>query len=695
MKIETTNLWDKSNQNIKEIGDLNRYFQFYKSSMSKWINKATEYEMVSNNDVDGTGTHFTQEQLQKIQDKNLIRSSVNITLPVIEILQAFLTETQPVPDVIPVGETSKQHAYLYRELIKACLNTNSYTSLQEGVVKDMLTTGRGLLYIRPSYFFNQNVFNVVIEDLDWRDYYPDPHSKLRSHQDSEMIFIARPLGEKRATKIYNLTEEEVRMASGVWEGGDAQLNNPHYNSPGGGLSESGTGERMIWVQEIFRKVQKTMYILLDGSKVFERPSKPIVNVGGEIQNLVISEVPGVYIERLVKVGNFIKSKEMLPIDLYPVVVYSHTHNRNPYEYGVVHQIIDLDYALNKFLALCVENAQATSNGGWVAAEGSITDKKKFETAASTPGGVMEYQADSSLPDGGRPHKDLGNALNSAFYTLVTQMISLIEYITGVHSMMQGSASNAPETQGATNTITSFGMQRPRMYSRRIDNANSILGRLIIQFYQTYAPKENVIRYIDNTSASVEIRTGIQARMQQTEQGSQPVADPLGGDQMSQIEIVNKEAQKQVLTMLGDISTGDFNVVFKSTGNLPTTRAQAMQFLQVLMSRMTNDTIGIAVTEALFKLADVAEADEILRNISAINQMQQQLDQTNEVNKELEKRIQEIQNELERQILLRKEAEIESAVEVRKERADALLKEMEVTVKEEKAEAKKAKKVEYD
>lgn len=695
MKIEATAFWASRNQDILEIGDLNRYFQFYKSSMSKWINKATEYEMVSNNDVDGTGTHFTQEQLQKIQDKNLIRSSVNITLPVIEILQAFLTETQPVPDVIPVGETSKQHAYLYRELIKACLNTNSYTSLQEGVVKDMLTTGRGLLYIRPSYFFNQNVFNVVIEDLDWRDYYPDPHSKLRSHQDSEMIFIARPLGEKRATKIYNLTEEEVRMASGVWEGGDAQLNNPHYNSPGGGLSESGTGERMIWVQEIFRKVQKTMYILLDGSKVFERPSKPIVNVGGEIQNLVISEVPGVYIERLVKVGNFIKSKEMLPIDLYPVVVYSHTHNRNPYEYGVVHQIIDLDYALNKFLALCVENAQATSNGGWVAAEGSITDKKKFETAASTPGGVMEYQADSSLPDGGRPHKDLGNALNSAFYTLVTQMISLIEYITGVHSMMQGSASNAPETQGATNTITSFGMQRPRMYSRRIDNANSILGRLIIQFYQTYAPKENVIRYIDNTSASVEIRTGIQARMQQTEQGSQPVADPLGGDQMSQIEIVNKEAQKQVLTMLGDISTGDFNVVFKSTGNLPTTRAQAMQFLQVLMSRMTNDTIGIAVTEALFKLADVAEADEILRNISAINQMQQQLDQTNEVNKELEKRIQEIQNELERQILLRKEAEIESAVEVRKERADALLKEMEVTVKEEKAEAKKAKKVEYD
>lgn len=686
--------YKNQNQDTDKIAELNKYFQFYKSANNTWLTRACEYEMVVHNDVEGTGTQFTQQQLQEIKDKYLIGSSINISIAIIEVLQAFLTSSEPVPETVPVGESSKEQAYFWKEVIKACLNTNIFTEKQEVLVKDQLITGRGILQVKPANFFNYNEFNVILENLDFRCYFPDPYSKIRSHQDSERIFVATPLNEKRAQKIYNLTDKELTCAVNVWDGGDMSSNNPVFSFNELAQTADQTGERMVWIHEIYEKVQATMYILPDGTKTFEKPQAQ-VDSNGQLQNLVfdIQEKKGVFIKRIIKIGNFIKDEQILPINLYPFVIYSHTHNRRPQEYGVVHHFIDLGHAINKFIALCIENAMGSSNANWIAPKGAIDDPVKFAKERSKPNSISEYNADQNLPNSGKPEQNQPVPLNNAFYSLFKEFIALIEYITGVLPLLQGSSQGAPNTAEGTNTISNFGMQRPKLYARRIDNANSVLGKLIIQMYQAFAPEGNVLRYINNTSATVEIRSNIQAQVEQTQQGQQITESPIGNQKVSTVKIIEEGVQDKLHAIFGDISSGDYNVTFKSTGNLPTTRAQAIEFLKTLLGRMSNDSMSMAVTEALFRLADVAEADQILRDTNAINQMQGQLQQVTQQNEALVKECEKLQNKLELQIMATKEAEIESAVEIRKAKADALLKEMGEKVKEDKREAKK-KQVEY-
>jgi len=669
-------------QNYLKISEYNRAFQNAVSARQTWISRAFEYEMVVHNDVEATGTQFTKEQLEEMKAKHLIGTSINFSLPIIEMLIAFLTASQPIPDTVPLGETSKDKAYVYREIIKATLNTNHFAGeIQEQLIKDQCITGRGVLQVKPANYYNYNEFNVILEPLDYRYYYPDPSSCIRSHQDSEIIFVAKPLSKNKAKKIYGLTDEECKYATSI----DFQGYNPAYDSPFVSTFSTFSDDPPIWIQEIYEKEKATLYILQDGTSTFEKPEM-FVNSAGILVNNILSQRKQVFIRRTIKLGNYIKDSELIPITYYPFIIYGHTHNRTPYEYGVVHNFIDLSHALNKFTAILVENAQQSSNSSMIAPEGAIDDKAKFQKDRSTPGAVATYNADSSLPNGGKPEQNIPTPLSNAYYSLYNIMRELIEYVTGMNSLMQGNPVGAPDTVGATNTLTTAGLQRPKMYARRIDSSNSILGKLIIEMYQAFAPEENVIAYIDNTSAKTQITTNVMMKIQQTPEGQILERSNVGEGQKASI-IKNLETE-EIKTILGDVNNGTFDVVFKSTNNLPTTRAQAIEFLKTLLGRMSSDTMSIAVIESLFKLADVAEADEVLKNMNAIGQAQQQVQQAEQQVEMMSKEIQNLQKQLNYQILATKEAEIESAVEIRKDRADKLLDEMEQSVKEDKKEKEK-------
>lgn len=672
------------NQDLKKISDYNRSFQNAVSARQTWLSRAFEYEMVVHNDVEATGTQFTQKQIEEMKAKHLIGTSINFSLPIIEMLVAFLTASQPIPDTVPLGETSKEKAYVYREIIKGCLNTNQFCGeIQEQLIKDQCITGRGVLQIKPANYYNYNEFNVILESLDYRYYYPDSSSVLRSHQDSEIIFVAKPLTTSKAKKIYGLTDDECKLATST----EFQNYSNTYDTPFVSTFSNSSDDPTIWIQEIYEKEKALLYILQDGTKTFQKP-QPYVDEQGILKSQILSEKKQVYIRRTIKIGNYIKDTELLPITMYPFIIYGHTHNRNPYEYGVVHNFVDLNYALNKFVGILTENAQQSSNSSLMAPEGSIDDPVKFQKDRSTPGGVATYNADASLPNGGAPVQNSPSPLSNAYYSLFNIMRELIEYVTGMNSLMQGNPVGAPDTVGATNTLTTAGLQRPKMYARRIDSSNSILGKLIVEMYQAFAPEENVIAYIDHTSAKMQITTNVMLKMQQTEQGQIFERSNVGEGQKATI-IKNLETE-EIKTIFGDINQGTFDVVFKSTNNLPTTRAQAIEFLKTLLGRMSSDTMSIAVIESLFKLADVAEADEVLRNMNAIGQAQQQVEQAQQQIEMMDKEIKQLEKQLSYQILATKEAEIESAVEIRKEKADVLLKEMGESVKEDQKEKEKAK-----
>jgi len=686
-KVLNKDVYKDNNQSIPEIEKFNKYFNIFKSSSSTWMERASEYYQVVVNDVDGTGTQFTTEQLKTIKELKIISSSVNIAIAIIEVLQAFMTASEPIPNVYPIGNSSKEYSYFWREVLLWAIRENKFgKDILESLIFDQIVTGRGVVYVRPASYYDYNDFNIVIEKVNFTQYFPDPRSKRRDHQDSEMIFLSIPVSKEKAKKVYGLTDEEINMATGWFESvASTSIHNPVINNSGVS-SLTAFGEEQLYIQEIFEKEKATLFILQDGTKTFERP-ETYIGADGVLVDLVKDEVTKIYIRRNVKVGNFIKSSDLLPITMYPLIIYGHTHVGTPYEYGMISQIIDLLYAINKYISLVIQSAQTASTPGYIAPKGSISDHKQFRESTSQVGGIGEYEPDPTLDNNGKPEQRIPQALNNAFYSLFKEFIGLIEYVTGVLPLLQGNASGAPDTLGATNQVTSFGMQRPKMYSRRVDSANDTLGQVIIEMFQAYAPEKVVLNYVKNTSAMTEIVANINLSMQQNEQGQQVYQEDYLGEKAS---IIQDMATNQLKVIFGDFREGKYKTYFQSTGGLPNTRAQAIDFLNTLLGRMSNDQMSVAVTEALFKLADVAEADEILRNINSVNQLSQQLQQTQAQATELQKENEMLVKKLENQIFATKEAEIEAEVKVKKYQVDAAVKDLKDATKEEKKKESKTK-----
>lgn len=653
----------------KKVRRYNSAFQFYQSQRSKWLNRAMEYEMVVQNDVDGTGTQFTKEQLEEIKEKHLIGSSINFSVAVVETLVAFLTASLPKPHVLPIGDSAKSVAYFYRDIIESVLNNSNYNALGERFVTDKIVAGRGGLFVRPSNLLdNPSLFDVVLEDLDYKDYFPDPLSKRRDHQDSRMQFIAKPISASRAKEIYGLTDDEIKMATtNDWLESYATYDNPI-------VSNAEPEDPTIWLQEIYEKVKSSKYVLKSGVHTYIKP---------EDEKEVMQIIPVFLVERSIKIGNYIKDSTILPIDLYPTVIFGHQHNRSPYEKPVMHHFIDLNYALNKFVSLVIENAQQSSNSSEIAPQGSISDLVEYKSQRSTPGGVAMYVPNPNLPNGGKPEQRLPLPLNNAFYQLFVIFKSLIEYITGVLPLLQGSAEGAPDTLGATNQLANFGMQRPRLYSRQIDAALPTLGKLIIQMFQAYSQPGNVIRYMDsNTSAMKEIFFNVEAEIGNTEGDELPVKE--------KVSMIRDEAGKIISLIQEDVSKGSFNVYFSSSANLPTTRAQAVEFLKTTLGRMASDEMSIAVLEALFRLIDIPEADQILRNASQISQMQSSLGEKDQMIEGLKKSVIDLEDRLLNQIWATELQKVRAEVDIMKNKVDVGVSALEDKKKEEEKKEKEEK-----
>lgn len=617
---------DKIRKDIKENTRLNRMFVFYHSKGQKWRRRAKEYEQLVFNDIEGTGTQFTQKQLDKMEDTYGIPLSVNIAVAIKEQFQAFLTGVAPVIDVIPIGaQADKFFAYVWREIITGSLRMNNFSLQQEKAIGDLTTAGHGILHICPNRFFKYNEFNTVIKRLRYEHVYLDPNSTDKLFQDCEAQIIALPISKTRAKKEYKLTDEELKYAEAVMTGDTGEGAFDPSSALGDDISFQ---EPKIWIFEFFEKVRGMVYILNNGVRTCEEQPQDYVNEEGKYISTYIDSYDGVFVQRVVKVGNLIIDKELMPITFYPNFPYVAGHCDTPYTYPVMHYIVDLIHALNKIMAITIENAQKGSNFGMTAAEGSIVDEERFQRDRSTPGATTYYVPDASVPDGGRPQIVQPAQLSNAWFTLFKEIISLIEYITGIFDLMQGNAANAPQTMGATNNITNFGTQRVKMTARGLDQTNQELLNCMIEYIQAYAPPGNLMRYLADSEALMEIRTNVAGIIQQ--QSEQPgFEEKQGGQQMA--TIIENMTTENVKAILGDIKIGEYKVAYRSSNNLPTTRQMALQVIQTVMSRMSNDAMSMAVMKMALQLMDYPEVDKLLREADMVQQLQQQVEQLAEEN----------------------------------------------------------------
>lgn len=671
----------------KEINRYNRNFQRYRVARKIWEERGYENEALARNDVDGTGTQLTKEQIEKLKRKYGIPVSLNIAWAIKDQLISILTAAKPSFNVIPNGEASKDFAYVHRELLFATYQINKVYKELERSLGHMCDVGHGVLRVRPNRFFKRNSFNTVVECIRWAYVYFDPSAEDPLFSDSEMIFVAVPIQKSKAKLEYELTEEEMEKATTIL--GESTSNNFNPIVDANQYIGVESEEQYIWVMEIYEKVMADVYTLADGSQTLEKPTENGVynNINNNILNNkeVIETNKDVFIKYSLKIGNFIKFEEIMPIREYPVVPVVYGHTDSPMSLSLMHLTKDIYKAANKFLSITIENAQKGSNVGSYAFEGSIIDSDEFEKTGSEPGAVTLIEPNPALPNGGMPVQKQVQPLSSAWFGLLKEMIKYAEYITGMLDLVQGHTDNAPETKGATMELMNFGTQRVKKLARGVDGTMERLSDIIIQFMQAYAPRNNIMTYMKGTDTMMKIRTDVEGALQQSQQGLQ-FQEVQNGQQMA--TIVEDMTNQKVEAIFGTPKVGEFRVSYVSSTNLPTARATAQSIITTAMSRMANDSTAVALMKAALNMLDLPEVDLALKEADLTEQQQMQIQQLQKQMEEIALSAKEYENKYYDQVEATKLAEIGAKVDKAQSKVDVEMAKLKEAVKDTNAETKK-------
>ena len=282
------------------------------------------------------------------------------------------------------------------------------------------------------------------------------------------------------------------------------------------------------------------------------------------------------------VGQKVMKKEILPTDAFPIISFHYSKLRNPYRtFGVIHYIKDVQKAVNKLWGLLIYDMQLRASLRVFYANNTIADPKMAETKFGIPGAFLGYDADPSLPNGGKPEiVDISTA-NQAIIQLLNMLQQLAEYITGIYGVVQGNPDTAPGTFSGTQALQTFGTQRIKLASRTIESSLSDLGYVLVSYLQRYCPKEKVA------------------------------------------ELMGDKVDPNILDQTDNLK---FKVRVSISQTLPTSRQMAASALATLAGQLGDPQLQQVLTQYALKFLDIQEAEEISEVLNTVQQLQQQIAQ---------------------------------------------------------------------
>lgn len=312
-----------------------------------------------------------------------------------------------------------------------------------------------------------------------------------------------------------------------------------------------------------------------------------------------------FVKRWLCVGDQIVEQGLIPCDEYPLIPFSICQNNRPDKiYGIMHFIKDIVKAMNKFWSLMIYDMQTSAYRKVFYFAGSVTNPAKAERDFSRPMSWIEVRPNDSLPEGGMPKITEPGNLNPALERIIGLLQQMMEYITGISSLMQGQPTQAtPDTFGGIQTMQSFGTERIKLYSRWLEDAMERLAYVTVSYLQAYAPKDEVITYLDDD-----------------------------GDQHE-------------LTLLRNTEDIKFKVRMNMTSALPTTRHMAAQLMGVLSGQSADPNMQALLQQYMVDYMDIPEGQkmrkemDVVKNLSAqMEQMQSELESIQTENAQLKQQM---------------------------------------------------------
>tara|TARA_R100000808_G_C2152437_1_gene161870 strand:- start:2422 stop:4722 length:2301 start_codon:yes stop_codon:yes gene_type:complete len=295
-------------------------------------------------------------------------------------------------------------------------------------------------------------------------------------------------------------------------------------------------------------------------------------------------------------GDKLLYEKILPdsIKEYPVVPFHFKWTGTPFPMSAVAPLIGKQQEINKAHQIMVHNASLGSSLRWMYEEGSI-DADLWEKYSSSPGALLPIR-----PGVERPTPVMPAPLSNAFFSIVQQGKSDMEYLAGIYSSMMGDAGSASETYRGMLAMDEYGTRRIKQWmSSCIEPALKQLGDVVLQFCQATYTAQKRFRIVQPSA----IQEG------KTQEINIPIYNDLG-------EAIGKSM---------DINETKFDIRIISGSTLPVNRWAYLEELKQLMQLGVVDDIAVLAETDIRNKENIVERKSLYAQLEGqVQQLQEQL-----------------------------------------------------------------------
>ena len=316
------------------------------------------------------------------------------------------------------------------------------------------------------------------------------------------------------------------------------------------------------------------------------------------------------IQQTIVIGDKTISQRMLPnkITEYPLIPFHFKWTGTPYPMSAVSPLIGKQQELNKAHQLMVHNASLGSSLRWMHEEGGI-DTSYWEKYASSPGALLPIRPGSQAPTPVMPAP-----LSNAFFGIVNEGKSDMEYLAGIYASMQGDTGKQHDTYRGMLAIDEYGTRRIKYWLNNcIEPALRQTGKVIMQYSQSVYTSNKVFRIVQPNALmeAKEIEINI------------PMYNDMG----------------QAVGKYMDYESAQFDVRLVAGSTLPVNRWAYLEELKELMQ------LGVIDDIALLAETDIKNKQNIAERKSQLANMQGQVASMEEQVKEKEGTIETLTRQL--------------------------------------------------
>ena len=309
-------------------------------------------------------------------------------------------------------------------------------------------------------------------------------------------------------------------------------------------------------------------------------------------------------------GDVLLYEQVLPntVKDYPIIPLHFKWTGTPYPISAVSPLIGKQQEINKAHQIMVHNASLGSSLRWMYEEGAI-DEELWEKYSASPGALLPIRPGVTPPTPVQPAP-----LANAFFQIVNEGKSDMEYLAGIYSSMMGDSRGASETYRGMLALDEYGTRRIKQWMKTsVETGLKQLGEVVLQFAQATYTAHKRFRII------------------------QPSAIQEGRTQEINIPMYNDMGEAIGKSM--DVSAQKFDIRIISGSTMPINRWAYLEELKQLMQ------LGVIDDVALLAETDIKNKENIVKRKSMYAQLQSQLQQLSEAIKDKEGTIETLERQL--------------------------------------------------